>query len=271
MRALAAFVAAGLLSSSASAQSLESLRFSADAALLQALPQARNPALEKPQEPVLQPALVPQPVRRLGAPGAVIARASLPAIIENSRHILTRTFGARSLDLGVATDAAFKTYFLTFTDPKTTTLAALGDLNRLRGEGVNARLDAATVYNFKVSINIFSPVRGSTLKMTPAQGTRGPQNDVKTGNLLDAIRAKSVVFKAHGQEIWMLYGADAKPDASGFATTRSLLFIKEDGLSSKAWPLAESKLPVDTAVAVDLGGLKFTLTRAAGGELVIRD
>lgn len=271
MRVFAAFVAAGLLASTVSAQSLEALRLSADAALLQALPQACNPSLQKPQEPVLQAPLEPKRMTRLEAPGAVVARASLPAIVENSRHVLTRTFGARPLDLGVATDAAFKSYFLTFSDPKTTTLAALGDLNRLRGEGVNARIDAATVYNFKVSINIFSPVRGSTLKMTPAQGTRGPQNDVKTGALLDAIRAKSVVFKVRGQELWLLYGADAKPDASGFENTRSLLFIKEDGLSSKAWPLAESKLPVDAAVAVDLGGLKLTLTRAASGELVIRE
>ena len=79
------------------------------------------------------------------------------------------------------------------------------------------------------------------------------------------------MFKAHGTELWMLYGADAKPDASGFADTNSFLFIKEDGTSSKAWPLAESKLPVDAAVAVDLGGIKLTMTRTAAGEIVIRE
>jgi hypothetical protein len=266
-----ALAAAAVLASPAAAQSLEALRVSADAALLQALPQAVHPDLAKPQEPILQPALNPRPMRPAEAPGAVVGRASLAAIALNSRHLMTRTFGARALDLGVATDAAFKSYFLTFTAGSATTLAALGDLNRLRGAGVDARIDASTVYNFKVSINIFSPVRGSTLKMTPAQGTRGPQNDVKTGALLDAIRAKSLVFKAHGQELWMFYGADAKPDASGFADTSSFLFIKEDGLSSKAWPLADSKLPHDSSASVDLGGITLNLTRTGAGEIIIRE
>ncbi len=264
-------VLAAALSSSASAQSLEALRFAADSALIQALPQARHPDLQKPQEPVLQPSLEPKAMHPNAAKGPEVARATLAAIDKNARHLLTKTFGARVLDLGVASDPAFKSYYLVFTDAKTSVLAALGDLNRLRGEGVDARIDANTVYNFKVSINIFSPVRGSTLKMTPVQGTRGPQNDVKTGVVLDAIRAKSVVFKARGTEYWMLYGAAAKPDASGFADTNSFLFIHEDGTSSKAWPLAESKLPLDTAVAVDLGGNTVNLTRTAGGEIVVRE
>lgn len=270
MKTILAVVAAAALSSPASAQSLEALRFAADAALIQAMPQAQHPDMQKPLEPVLQPSLEPKLMHPSRA-SAVVARATLAAIDKNARHLLTKTFGARPLDLGVASDAAFKSYYLVFTDAKTSVLAPLGDLNRLRGEGVDARIDANTVYNFKVSINIFSPVRGSTLKMTPVQGTRGPQNDVKTGVVLDAIKAKSVVFKARGTEFWMLYGADAKPDASGFADTNSFLFIKEDGTSSKAWPLAESKLPLDTAVSVDLGGVPVNLTRTAAGEIIVRD
>lgn len=271
MKILAAAVLAAALSSSAAAQSLESLRVSADAALSGALPLAIHPDLHRKREPVLQKPLVPTPAAPVGARGAVIAKAVLSAISQNARHVMTKTFGARALDLGVASDAAFASYYLVFTDANSSTLAALGDLNRLRGEGVNARIDANTVYNFKVSINIFSPVRGSTLKMTPVSGTRGPQNDVKTGNLLDAIKAKSVVFKAHGQELWMFYGADAKPDASGFADTNSFLFIKEDGLSSKAWPLAAAKLTVDAPFVVDLGGNKITLTRTSAGEIVVAE
>ncbi len=257
----------------ASAQSFEALRAAGDAALLQALPLAVHPDLRNPgREPVLQPPLVPLPMRPAARQGAVLARVALASIEENSKHVLTRVFGARSLDLGVASDAAFKSYYLSFTDAKNaTTLAPLGDLNRLRGNGVDVRIDASTVYNFKVSVNVFSPVRGSTLKMTPVQGTRGPQNDVKTGSVLDAIKAKSVVFKARGQELWLFYGRDAKPDASGYAGTRSFLFIKEDGLSSKAWPLAEAALPADASAAVDLGGIKLNLTRTAAGELIIRE
>lgn len=269
MKTLTAFVATALLACPAAAQSPEAMRLAADGALFRAMTQAAHPDLEAPQEPILQEPL--QPMSARGAAGAVVARAELAKIAEDSRHLMTRTFGARTLDLGVASDAAFSSYYLTFTDAKTTTLAPLGDLNRLRGSGVDARVDASTVYNFKVSVNIFSPVRGSTLKMTPVQGTRGPQNNVKTGAVLDAVRARSLVFKARGQELWMFYGADAKPDASGFADTRSFLFIKEDGLSSKAWPLAESKLPLDAPAVVDLGGLKLTLTRTSSGELLIRD
>ncbi len=267
---IATALLAAALSSPASAQSLDASRLAADAALAGAFNGLADPQVDAPQEPILQPPLEPVPAGPVGAKG-VVARASLPTVSENSRHLMTRTFGARALDLGVATDAAFKSYFLTFSDAKTTTLAALGDLNRLRGAGVDARVDASTVYNFKVAINIFSPVRGSTLKMTPAQGTRGPQNDVKTGALLDAIRAKSVFFKAGGQELWMFYGADAKPDASGFADTNSFLFIHENGLSSKAWPLAESKVPVGAPVSVDLGGIKLVLTRSADGSLTIQE
>lgn len=261
-----------LLASPASAQSLEALRASADSALVLALPKAAHPDLQEKREPVLQKPLRPSPMRPAAKEGAVLARVALASIVENAKHVLARTFGARPLDLGVATDAGFHSYFLSFTDAKgATTLGALGDLNRLRGAGADVRIDAATVYNVKVSINIFSPVRGSTLKMTPVQGTRGPQNDVKTGALLDAIKAKSVVLRTRGGEIWLFYGRDAKPDASGYADSRSFLFVKEDGLSSKAWPLAESALPLDSASGVDLGGLKLTLTRTSGGELIVRE
>ena len=271
MKTIPVAIAVMLLASAAAAQSLEALRFSADSALLQALPQAVHPDLLLDSGPVLQKPLNPQPMRPAAAPGAVIARASLPALFKSNRRILTKQFGARTLDLGISANAAFTEKYFTFSDPKTTTLAALGDLNRLRGAGVNARIDAKTVYNFKVSVNIFSPVRGSTLKITPIQGTAGPEHKLKTGALLDATRARSFVFKAKSVELWLSYDADVLPDGSGFADTRSFLFTKEDGLSSKAWPLAEAKLPLDATVTVDLGGLKLNLTRTSAGELIIRE
>ncbi|MBI4059823.1 MAG: hypothetical protein HY403_00175 [Elusimicrobia bacterium] len=269
MKRVLATLAAAVLASPAPAQSLEALRRRAEGALSRALPSAVHPDLQKPMNPILRAPLDPRnPVE---TPGGVVARASLPAIIERNRYILKRTFGSRLLDLGVASDAAFSSYFLTFSDAKTTTLAPLGDLNRLRGAGVDARIDANTVYNFRVQVNIFNPVRGSTLKMTPVQGTRGPQNDVKTGPVLDAIQARALVFKARGRELWLFYGTDAKPDASGFADTRSFLFIMEEGLSSKVWPLAEAKLPLGSNAVVDLDGLELNLTRTAGDELIIRE
>ncbi len=271
MKTSLAVLAAAVLASPAAAQSLEALRFSADTALIQAFPEAINPDLQEPLEPVLQAPLQPMLLSPSRAPGAVVGTAVLSKLKSANRRVTTRQFGARTLDLGIASDASFANKYFTFSDAKATTLAPLGDMNRLRGAGVNARVDAKTVYNFKVVVNIFSPVRGSTLKMSPVQGTAGPAHDMKTGALLDAIKAKSFVFKAKGVELLLSYDADVLPDGSGFANTNSFLFTKEDGLSSKAWPLNESKLPLDTAAVVDLGGIKLTLTRTSSGNLIIRE
>ena len=271
MKTIPALVVVALLSSSAHAQSLESLRFAADAALLQAVPQAVQPGIlpEQQQEPVIQEPL--KPFAPQAAPGALAGKAVLSALKSANRRVLNRKFGANALDLGIASDASFSNKFFTFTDANKTTLAPLGDMNRLRGAGIDARIDARTVYNFKVIVNIFSPVRGSTLKMSPSQGTAGSTHELKTGALLDAIKAKSFIFKANGQELLLSYDSDVLPDGSGFADTNSFLITKEDGLSSKAWPLAEAKLPLDAPVVVDLGGIKLNLTRTSAGELLIRE
>jgi hypothetical protein len=271
MKIIIALLTAAVLTSPAAAQSLEALRSMGDTALQRSLLEAAHPDLAKPREPVLQKPLNPTKMHPAAAPGTVVGKVVLSALMSANRRIATRPFGARTLDLGIASDAAFSRKFFTFSDAKTTSLAPLGDMNRLRGPGIDARIDGSTVYNFKVSINIFSPVRGSTLKMAPAQGTSGPAHEMKTGALLDAIRAKSFVFKANGAELWLSYDADVLPDGSGFAATHSFLFTKEDGLSSKAWPLAEAKLPLDSSASVDLGGIKLNLTRTAAGELIIRE
>ena len=214
---------------------------------------------------------MPKSAPPIGAPGTVVAKIALSGLLEANRHIMTLTFGSRVLDFGVSSDAAFSKSYMTFTDAKTTALAPLGDMDQLRGPGVDARIDANTVYKVKFIANIFDPMRGSTLKMTPINGTVGPTHSPKTGKVLDAIRAHASVFKASGRELWLFYGADVLPDGSGYADTRSFLFIKEDGLSSKAWPLAESALAPDVPAVVDLDGLRLNLTRTANGELIIRE
>ena len=69
MKTLHAVLAAALLSSPASAQSPEALRFAADAALIQAFPEAINPDLQEPLEPVLQAPLQPMLLAPSRAPG----------------------------------------------------------------------------------------------------------------------------------------------------------------------------------------------------------
>lgn len=269
MRGLLA--AALLLPAAASAQSPESARAAAAESFAQSPALVRR-AVESAgaaQEPVLQPALRPLPFRATGAPGAVLARVKLADQLDRNLRVANYKFGSRALDLGVATDAGFKSFFFTFSDRGAAVLGAIGDLNRLRGEGVNIRVDAATVYRFLVSINIFNPIRGSTLDMSPVQGTAGPAHSLKTGALLDAVRARAALMNYGGREYWIFYGRDALADGSGFAPTRSLLFVLLNGLSSKAWPLAESALRAGGPSVVDLGGAKVALTRTAEGELVV--
>lgn len=246
----------------------EALRASAELGFLRA-PLVVVPA-QTPREPILQPPLRPSPMRPDAAPGAEIGRVDLAAQLDRNFHLTSQVFGARPLDLGAATDAAFSKFYLTFSDAKGTALAPLGDLNNLRGAGVNIRIDAGTVYNFRVQVNIFNPARGSTLKMTPTAGTRGPSHDMKTGAVLDAARSRATLFSAGGQEFWVFYGRQVLPDGSGFAADRSFLFVHEAGLSSKAWPLAESALKPGAAAVVDLGGTRVALTRTPEGMLLIR-
>ncbi len=218
--------------------------------------------------PVLQPPLKPLPFSPSAAPGAVVARVPLAAQLNKNLHLLNERLGARLLDVGAATDAGFKKFYLTFTDRAGTQLGPLGDLNALRGSGVSLRLDPATAYNFRVSINIFNPVRGSTLWMAPVAGTSGPTQSVGTGTLLDAARARATVASLGGDEYWIFYGSDVRPDGAGFAPTRSFLFVHMDGLSSKAWPLAEASLTPGVTATVDLGGTTVRVTRTADALLV---
>lgn len=219
-------------------------------------------------EPFLQPELKPLPFRAQTAAGEELGRLNLSAQLDRNLHVTNYKFGARPLDLGIATDAGFKQFFFTFTDRVGSALAPIASVSQLRGPGVDARIDAATIYNFKLKINIFNPVRGSTLEMNPAGGTSGPSQSVKSGALLDAVRARAVLFTLNGSEYWLFYGRDAR--ASGvFAKTRSFLFVHMDGLSSKAWPLAESSLKADAPAVLSLGGEQISVTLASG-DLVVR-
>ncbi len=226
--------------------------------LVERPPELKEPVLLDPK---------PRPVK-INAIKAEVGRMNLPKFLDSHRDMFTLRLGANDWDVSVAGDAGFQKYYLTFARGDTLLIRALGDLNRLRGRGIDVRIDDKTAYNFKVAINIFNPVRGSTMKITPIQGTRGPRHRIKTGKILDRVREKSYVFKASGKEYWGLYGTDVDPVTETLGDTRSFLFINEAGMSTKAWPLAETKLPIDQPTAVDFEGTKLVLVRTAG-ELII--
>jgi hypothetical protein len=253
----------------------EAVKAGADSAFLRsnasdlrpALPKTLDPLSGAVSEPVLQdPKAAPaDPFSILGEVG----RVALSSILDKQRDVMTRQLGASTWDIGPAGDPGFKSYFLTFRQAAKLVIAPLGDLNRLRGEGINVRIDERTVYNIKVSPNIFDPVRGSKLILTPVQGTQGPKHETKTGPVMDAVKARSYIFKSGGKEYWVMHGTDVDPATNTLGQTRSLLFVHEAGLSSKAWPMAESALEVGKPTAVDFEGNKLVLTRTADGQLVI--
>lgn len=268
------FVAAVLLPSFAAAAALESFSAGAESAFLTSAPSVRasvRAAARMEQSPLV---LQTPRVRALGADeafGEVLGRVKLSAQLDRNLFLMKETLGARLLDVGVAIDPGAKARFLTFTDGAGTTLGRIGSLGDLRGRGVDIRIDARTVYNFRVQVgSIFDdPVHKSILYVTPVEGTSGPSDRMTTGRLLDAMRAKSALVDIDGEEYEIFYGRDARSDGSGFASTRSFLFTHEAGLSTKAWPLSESALPLDVPTAVTLGDVEVQMTRTSGGELLI--
>jgi hypothetical protein len=231
-----------------------------------AAPQAQEPAVE------LFKVLDPKP-RRAGQAqklGEVVGQVDLKTLLDHHRDLLkAHQLGRKPYDISVAGDPGFKNYFLTFQQASGLLIAPLGDLNRLRGEGIDVTVEPGVVYNFHASINIFNPVRGSTLEIHPTKGTQGPRHDVNTGSLLDMVKAKSYVFSADDNEYWVLHGTDVDPKTNKLTDTRSFLFIHEAGMSTKAWPVEESSLPVGQAVNVTFGDAQLTLTRSAAGLLTI--
>ncbi len=202
--------------------------------------------------------------------GSVVGQVKLAALLDHHRDMLAgKTLGSKPYDISVAGDASFKNYFLTFQQPGNLLIAPLGELKRLTGDGIDVQIEPGVTYNFHVSINIFNPVRGSTMEIHAAQGTSGPDHDISTGEVLDRVKAKSFVFSARGNEYWTLFGTDVDPNTNQLANTRTLLFIHEAGTKTKAYPVAESALPVGQAVNVTLGDTQVTMTRGADGNLVI--
>ena len=91
-------------------------------------------------------------------------------------------------------------------------------------------------------------------------GTNGPTTQLNSGVLIDAVKAKSFVFSHDGVEYWALYGTDIDALSGLPGPTRSLLFLRFAGLSSKAWPLTETALPLDRRMRVQLAA-QVTMTR----------
>jgi hypothetical protein len=259
----------------AGAVSMESLRAGADAefALAPLAARAAVQAASARELQIQQAPLTPRALGRDEARGLEAGRVNLAAQLDKNLFLLKDTFGSRSLDLGLVVDQGAKERFMSFTDANGTVLGAIGSLSDLRGKGVDIRIDASTVYNFRVEVgSIFDdPVHKSILHMTPVSGTSGPSHDMTTGALLDDVRAKSALVTISGDEYWIFYGRDAKKDGSGFSTTRSFLITHEAGMSTKAWPLDESSLKLDVPSEVTLGDVKAVLTRTSGGELIVND
>lgn len=232
-----------------------------------------TPPAAGPQEPT-EPVIVWPKVEELpstqGA-GRPIGSFKLTDRLDGHRDLFTLKLGQNDWWVSLAGDAKFEVQYITFQRGSTLVLARVKDPNELRGKGITVKIDEKTTYLFKVSINIFNPVRGSTLKIDPVAGTQGPSHKIKTGDILDAVKRESYVFNAGGKEFWTLFGTDVDPATDKLADTRSLLFIQEAGTSSKAYPLAEGRLAADAPLSVALGDVSVVMTKTLGGELRINE
>jgi len=241
----------------------------------EAPPVEGEPAMEPAAEPNEMPPMPPilrDPSMAPALPesvGPLLGSFVLAERLDTHRDLMNRRFGALQWDTSIAGDSEFKVVYLTFSRPGVLLLRKIEDPKRLRGEGVVVQIDAQTFYRFKLSINIFDPIRGSTLRATPENGAAGPSHAIKTGEILDRTKAKSYVFQASGNEYWLLYGTDVDTKTDQLADTRSLLFIHFDGLDSKAWPVGESKLETGKPLAVSLDGTAITLVKSDDGKLYI--
>jgi hypothetical protein len=268
--------AAVFLPAAAGAVTLETLSANADQSFQQA------PSVRGSVQAAAQLELARSPKTILATPvlrplgkgetfGSELGRVNLASQLDRNLFLLKEAFGARSFDVGITADEGAKARFLSFTDASGTVLGKIGSLSDLRGKGIDIRIDANTAYNFRVEVgSIFDdPVHKSILHMTPIEGTNGPNHDMTTGALLDDMRAKSALVTIDGEEYWIFYGRDALSDGSGFAKTHGFLITHEAGMSTKAWPLAESALPVDAPTSVALGDTTVVMTRTSGGELIV--
>lgn len=200
------------------------------------------------------------PLARAPQDQQLLARMVLSQQLDRQQALVRLRLGSSLWDVGVAGDAAFKRAYLTFARDGRLRVAPLGNLNRLRGDGIEVQIEPGVVYRFSLSISWTNPVRGSTLNVRPVRGTKGPSHALGTGSLIDAVKARSFVFQADGEEYWAFYGTDIEAATGLPGGTRSLLFIRFDGLSSKAWPLAESALPAGRPTRATLLS-PVTLTR----------
>lgn len=262
----------------------EALREAAEAALDQAADQVDGavgdetaPGQELPGGPVSAPAepVIERPDFMTLPTGYSLGRLlgsfKLADRLDSHRDLFHLQLGAQDYDVSIAADAKMEVQYLSFLRAGALQLRRINNLSDLRGSGIVLTLDDGSTHRYKLSVNIFNPVRGSTLNITPEGGTRGPSHKIKTGQLLDRTKEESFVFNAGGKELWLQYGTDVDPATNQLATTRSFLFTHENGLSTKAWPVAESQLEPGRPAAVTLGDTRLVLLRTPEGELRIHE
>jgi hypothetical protein len=201
--------------------------------------------------------------------GPAIGSIVLAERLDFHRNILSLQLGASAWDVSAASDKDFNLLYLRFEREGRILLARVRDRNQLIKDGVTVTLDPKTLYRFKLDVNVFNPAYGSTLRVDPVGGTQGPAHRVSTGELFKRTRAKSYVFQASGKEYWLLYATDVDPATELPAKTTSLLFIKENGMSTKCWPVAESSLEPNRPLTVGLDGTQIILVRTPDGAVAI--
>jgi|SRR5581483_2316011 len=236
-----------------------------DAAAQSQLTRHHGPAVQG--VPVESGFRIEEPRLAPGVKGALLGSFVLAERLDIQRDMMTKQLGSKMWDIGIAGDAEFKILYFTLRNSGRLVLHRVNKIEDLRGNGVNVTVEPGVEYNTRVKIDILNPVRNSTLLISAINGTQGPSHSVKTGVLLDLARQKSYVFKVGRTEYWCLYTTDVDPNTNQLANTRSVVFLQEAGINSKAYHVAESSLAPDQPVNVALGGDNISVVRTSGGKL----
>ena len=209
-----------------------------------------------------------EPKRRTApfTPGTTLARVDLASSLDSLRRSGPVTLGGQNWTVGLAADAEFKHFFLTLTGAGTTDFNAIARPKDLLGAGVTLKA-GATSYRCTLSLCLISPLRDSTLELTPAAG--GRTLSWTTGGLLDLLEKQAASFKLDDDTYYLAYLSDLDPATAAPTGTRSLLFFKERRFLPEAWRLPEAELPAGETVAVEIDGTTVVLFRGVDDVLTL--
>lgn len=204
----------------------------------------------------------PQMTTPAPPPGAVLLDASLPPLLDKHRDLLRQEIAGKEWALGVAATADVSRFYFTFEREGALVLLPVDKPKRLLNPGLSVEVEPSSFCSLRIHVGLlglFAPLRCATLKIAAA-GEK--PREISTGELLDTLQGRAASFEHAMRKYWLLYSTDIDPDTDEPAGTRTLIFVREDGLKSRVWPVAEAAL--GEPALVDLGETRLVVALSGG-------